>query len=209
MARLRTFGHTASPGGRSFYSNPRKRTRRVRAPITPALRDALAKQRAARREDYTSALKEAQDAVQIRATQLRETFGGHSTEYYAQEILQRGRLERSRRKPSRWNAYLRQELKVRNEGMRTATSYIPHHPLITPSELPAGQPKLKSNDIVGEVAKTWNMMDSETKVIVTDPLMEGLVASREEADTKAKITPVHVLNDVSATMAKITREVSL
>lgn len=78
-----------------------------------------------------------------------------------------------------------------------------------PPELPAGQPKLQSTDIAKEVSKRWNAMDPETKVAVTDPLMKDLVASREEADTKAKITPVHVLNDVSATMAKINREVRL
>lgn len=50
-------------------------------------------------------------------------------------------------------------------------------------------------------------MDPDTKVMVTDPLMDELAASREEADTKAKIAPVHILNDVSATMAKVNREV--
>lgn len=43
--------------------------------------------------------------------------------------------------------------------------------------------------------------------MITDPLMDELMASREEADTKAKIAPVHILNDVSATMARINREV--
>jgi len=126
MVRLRNYGDViASPGGRSFYSNPRKRTRRPRkAPITPALKEALAKQREARRTEYTSALRGAQDTVQQHAIQLRETFGGHSTKYYAQEILQRGRLERSRRKPSRWNAYLREELRARNAGMEMVISYF-------------------------------------------------------------------------------------
>lgn len=50
-------------------------------------------------------------------------------------------------------------------------------------------------------------MDKETQAAVTDHLIEEIMASREEADTKAKIVPVHVLNDVSGTMAKITREV--
>ena len=76
-----------------------------------------------------------------------------------------------------------------------------------PRELPAGQPKLKSTDIVSEVSIKWKAMDPEMKVAVTEPLMKELVASREEADMKAKIAPVHVLNDVSATMAKINREV--
>jgi len=50
-------------------------------------------------------------------------------------------------------------------------------------------------------------MDQETKVALTDPLMEDLIASQQEADMKLKIPPVHVLHDVSATMAKINREV--
>ena len=117
MVRLRTYGQVlAFPGGRSFYSTPRKRTRRLKAPITPALKEALGKQREARRAEYASALKDTRNTIRRQAVQLYETFGGHSIEYYTQEILQRGRLERSRRKPSRWNAYLRHELKARNAG---------------------------------------------------------------------------------------------
>ena len=124
MVRLRNYGHiTVSSGGRSFYSNPRKRTRRARAPVTPALKEALVKRREARRVEYTSALKDARNAIHTQATQLRELFGGHSTDYYTQEILQRGRLERARRRPSRWNAYLRQELKRRNAGTEVVVSY--------------------------------------------------------------------------------------
>ena len=52
-------------------------------------------------------------------------------------------------------------------------------------------------------------MDPETKMAVTEPLMRELKVSREEADTKPKIVPVHILNDVSATMMKINREVCL
>jgi hypothetical protein len=76
------------------------------------------------------------------------------------------------------------------------------------SELPAGEPKFKSNEVVGDISKMWSTMDPETKVAVTDPLMEELVTLREEIDTKVKLTPVHTLNDVSATIAKINHEVS-
>jgi len=72
--------------------------------------------------------------------------------------------------------------------------------------LPSGA-KLKSNNIVGEVAETWRSMSSDEKVSATEGLLGELVEARQEADTKAKITPVHILNDVSATMAKINREV--
>jgi hypothetical protein len=117
MARTRAhIPVVALPGGRSFYSNPRKRTRSKKAPITPALKDILAKQREVRRMEFVSAIKDARDTICERATQLREVFGSHSVDYYVQEILQRGRLERGRRQPSRWNTYIRQELKQRNAG---------------------------------------------------------------------------------------------
>lgn len=51
------------------------------------------------------------------------------------------------------------------------------------------------------------MLDSGTKVALTDPLLQELVTWREEVDTKPKITPIHVLKDVTATMAKINQEV--
>jgi pseudouridine-5'-phosphate glycosidase len=84
---------------------------------------------------------------------------------------------------------------------------LPTTPLTHFSELPAGTPKLKANEIVGEVSKAWNAMDVEMKVLVTNPFMEDLATAREEMDTKAKLTPVHVLNDVSATIGKIKLEV--
>ena len=122
MARIRDYGQViASPRGRSFYSNPRKRIRRARAPITPALKNALAKQHEIRRTEYTLALKDARDAVHKQATQLREVFGGHSVDYYIQEILQRGRLERARWGLLRWNTYLGQEVRTRNSGREFIT----------------------------------------------------------------------------------------
>jgi hypothetical protein len=50
-------------------------------------------------------------------------------------------------------------------------------------------------------------MSLNEKSAATDSLLEELVTARREMDIKAKVTPVHILNDVSATMAKIVREV--
>ena len=50
-------------------------------------------------------------------------------------------------------------------------------------------------------------MDPEMKTTATDHLLEELVTLQEEADTKAKIALVHILNDVSGAMAKINHEV--
>jgi hypothetical protein len=117
MVRLRTYGPlTAAPGGRSFYSAPRKRVRKRAAPLTSALKTVLAKRREERLQRYYSALEDARHSVEQHAKQLREEFGAHSVDYYHQEILQRGRLERGRRKATRWNAFMRHELKKRNDG---------------------------------------------------------------------------------------------
>ena len=70
------------------------------------------------------ALTSAQDVIHTQALKLRETFGGHSANYYTQEIMQCGRLAKGRRKPSGWNAYLRNVLKTRNAGMNTVIPLI-------------------------------------------------------------------------------------
>ena len=50
-------------------------------------------------------------------------------------------------------------------------------------------------------------MDPELKLVMTDPLLEELKIWREDAETKPKTTPIHVLKDVTATMQKINQEV--
>jgi hypothetical protein len=87
--------------------------------------------------------------------------------------------------------------------------YFLHNLQANPSsqELPSGTPKLKSHEVAQEVSVMWNSMSRDAKAAATDGLLEQLVEARRDMDTKAKITPVHILNDVLATMAKIIREV--
>ena len=63
----------------------------------------------------------------------------HSTEYYAQEILQCRQLEHSHWKPLRWNAYLHHKIKVRNAGMKVLTSHTTITQLNSQSYLPDSQ----------------------------------------------------------------------
>lgn len=55
-------------------------------------------------------------AVKAQAAQLNEQFGGHSTEYYEKEIMQRSRITTGKRSVNRWNVYLRDEVKKTNDG---------------------------------------------------------------------------------------------
>lgn len=50
-------------------------------------------------------------------------------------------------------------------------------------------------------------MDWEMQEAITDPLMEEFATLRAEADTKAKVTLVHILNDVTVTITRINSEV--
>ena len=97
-----------------------------------------------------------------------------------------------------------EDTKCRYEYLPASYSSLPFNRVL---ELSPGQPKLKSNNIAGEATQEWNVMDAEKKAEVTNPLIEELVLVRKEADTKLRITPVHILNDVSATVAKIKHEV--
>lgn len=52
-------------------------------------------------------------------------------------------------------------------------------------------------------------MDPEMKLVLTDPLLKELATSRGDAESKPKTVPIHILKDVTATMAKINQEVRL
>lgn len=51
------------------------------------------------------------------ATQLRELFGGHTVEWYFEEIMQQACMSKSKQETSRWNAFLREEVKQFNDGV--------------------------------------------------------------------------------------------
>jgi hypothetical protein len=81
----------------------------------------LAEKRAKRKKEYQEALADARHAIMDHAAKLHEKFGGHSIEWYFEEIMQRGRLAKATREPSRWNAYLRSEAKKINDGRLSLT----------------------------------------------------------------------------------------
>jgi riboflavin synthase alpha subunit len=82
---------------------------------TPTEKAALALARRTCRETYAQALSEAQAVILDQATLLRERFGGHSIEYYYEEIMQKSRFQRERG-VSQWNAFVNQEAKRINGG---------------------------------------------------------------------------------------------
>lgn len=56
------------------------------------------------------------EVIWTHAEQMKQEFGKHPASWYFEAIMQRGRADRARRKPNRWNAYLSQEVVKRNKG---------------------------------------------------------------------------------------------
>ena len=77
---------------------------------TAAEKEAMAAKRAERQEEYSKALQEARDVVNEHAKRLHAQFGGHSIEYYQQEIIQVSRKSLSQRGPNGYSIYLRSKL---------------------------------------------------------------------------------------------------
>lgn len=84
---------------------------------TPAEKKLKAIERTAHKKEYRAALEAARASILDKATELHERFGGHSVDWYFEEIMQRGRLAKNSREISRWNAYLRSEVRKMNDGM--------------------------------------------------------------------------------------------
>jgi hypothetical protein len=89
-----------------------------RTPAEKALRKA---ERKTRQEAYHTALEKARSVINEQATLLHEEFGGHSVQWYLEEIMQRGRLTQKKRRVNRWNVFLRKELANMNAGMYAIT----------------------------------------------------------------------------------------
>jgi hypothetical protein len=88
---------------------------------TASEKAALKEKRLAHRITYVDALKDAREVMQEQAKLLHEKFGGHSIQYYHEELMQRARMAASSRSPSRWNTFVRREVKRMNQGMCVLT----------------------------------------------------------------------------------------
>jgi hypothetical protein len=117
---------------------------------TPTEKAALALARRTHRETYAQALSEAQAIVLEQATQLHELFGGHSIEYYYEEIMQQSRFQQERG-VSQWNAFVTQEVKCINGSK---VFYVMNIIFLAqnPSDIPEDQLRQKVNALAPEIS---------------------------------------------------------
>ncbi len=104
-------------------SAPRKSgPSRTRIKLTPTERAAKKTAKDAVKKDYHAALREAQETIRALARQLHERFGGHTVDYYMEEIMQQSRLKGEKKAPSLWNAFVALEV----ERLNARTSALHH-----------------------------------------------------------------------------------
>lgn len=92
------------------------RTVKVKYQRTPLEKAIVKEHRQARVKDLNEALDEARQVIKDEARKLKERFGGHSEQYFFEQLLQMSRFSKSQRKVSKWNAYYRSQVKLANEG---------------------------------------------------------------------------------------------
>jgi hypothetical protein len=95
----------------------RTKAKRLYVTKPPAEKARLKEKRLSHKKDYNEALQEAQQIVHQQATLLHERFGGHSIQWYFQEILQQSQRQKSQCQVTAWNAYLSSEVKRINNGI--------------------------------------------------------------------------------------------
>ncbi|KAG6809052.1 hypothetical protein H0H92_001795 [Tricholoma furcatifolium] len=129
---------------------------RVTQKKTAADKRKAAEKRRERRETY----QEARDAMIARihedAEKLHAQFGGHSIQYYKEDILQTARLKTESRAVSRWNAFLRAESqRLKADGIT-----------------------MKAPELTAHCKPKWNDMSEDERIAFTDPLLKELEEHR-------------------------------
>ncbi len=175
---------------------------------TPAEQKIIAAHRAERREKVRNALASARHTVTEEAERLQEDIGGHDTNYFQHQILQQSRIAHKRRRTSTWNAFLREELRVRNSSKKSrgfdarSSTYV----LLA---LPPGVPKYSSSnkEVVAEISAKWAAMTKDEKDRYTVNLVKDLDEAKEIKSLAVQSVPINAFHDIRANMSTIFEEV--
>lgn len=98
------------------YVASRRRAKKTGHSLTSLQRVQLKLERQKRVKALKEAVEEVRDDVWEAAKKMHAEFQSHSPDYFFRLIMQTTRLKTRQRKTSRWNAFLSQELQLRNLG---------------------------------------------------------------------------------------------
>ncbi|KAG6809024.1 hypothetical protein H0H92_001929 [Tricholoma furcatifolium] len=115
---------------------------------------------AEKRLNHRVTYQAARDAIVARlmtdAESLHAEFGGHTVQWYREDILQSARLKSETRAVSRWNAFLRAESqRHKEEGV-----------------------SLKAHEISAAAKEKWQALSNEERLQITEPFMKDLEEHR-------------------------------
>ncbi|KAG1721553.1 uncharacterized protein EDB91DRAFT_1024695, partial [Suillus paluster] len=157
--------------------------------LSAADKAVLKDKRLTHRVSYAQALQEARNIVNEQAKLLHERFGKHSVEYYFGELMQRARVAQSSRSPTRWNAFVRKEVKRIN------------------AERPSGSPSVKASQCVKELASRWNNMTKAAQEEETNDAVQSLEEFREMKNLALHNVPLNAFQDARSLNARTGVEV--
>jgi hypothetical protein len=215
MARLRlqpdlglgpqSYSLDARRSGGSKRHAWRRRTKRTQIQKTPMEKARIAAVKKARKDLYNKAFMDAGASIFDHAKILSETFGLKDADRSYQELMQRARIANTKRSKSRWNAFLRDEVKRRNDGMLAPVTLYSITNII--QELPDHQTRLKASAYAAEVSAAWNAMTDEEKTATTS---ESLIRLQEHRENKALAyhnSSASAFKDAQSTLVSIKKEV--
>ena len=186
----------------------RHRAKRTPLRKTPAEKAEAAAKRRDHKVSYNEALSKARGIVMEQATLLREEFGGHTVEWYFEEIMQRARMTKSKRETSRWNAFLRNEVKCMNDGKYCSSLlYYWEHSTEIFTALPAGQHCQKAFELMPQISAKWNAMSNEEQIAATNDTLEDLKNQKEMRSLSLQNVPINAFHDTRANLAAVKSEV--
>ncbi|KAG1836873.1 hypothetical protein DFJ58DRAFT_734671 [Suillus subalutaceus] len=184
IARHQRYIKVTKSSSRTPWRHRIKRKARLR---TQAEKKVLAEKCRANKCAYKDALADSQDMVMQEAVKLHEEFPHRTVEYHFEAILQRTHTKQKSRKATRWNAFLRSEVKAMNAAR-------------APDE-----PRVKATQAGRDIAAKWNAMSQQEKIDATEGLMEDLEDHRNNKALASHNVPINAFHDIRATLDSATQ----
>ncbi|KAF8896627.1 hypothetical protein BD779DRAFT_1668380 [Infundibulicybe gibba] len=199
MARTRT---TDANGPQRFQTQARKmattklrsrwrtrtRTAQNQSQRTASRAAAIKEKRQARNQEYNEALQEAREMLLKKAEELQERFGKHTVQWYFEDIVQHSRIVKLTRRPNKWNAYLRSEVKRINDGVNDGNCK-------------------KATELSSEIAASWNSMSPTEQATATEGMLDELTEQREMKQLSLRHHAADAFQDARITIATLEREI--
>ncbi|KAG1869943.1 hypothetical protein F4604DRAFT_1583844 [Suillus subluteus] len=184
VARHQRYIKVTKSSSRTLWRHRIKRKARLR---TEAEKKALAEKRNTQKCAYKDALADCQDMVMQEAIKLHEQFPHRTVEYHFEAILQRTHTKQKSRKATRWNAFLRSEVKAMNAARAPDES------------------RVKATQVGRDIAEKWNAMSQQEKIDATEGLMEDLEDHRNNKALASHNIPINAFHDIRATLDSVTQ----